>query len=100
MNTSSRLQEITSELTGEFGSRPIPRHRVLEWMQTDTIECMGGLHSLITDHYDRIQPGLPFDAYHPFVLSYFRRCLLEDRQSEWAETRYVNRSSSAPSRRG
>ena len=88
MKTSSTLQEITSELTGEFGSRPIARQRVLEWMQTDDIECMGALHSLITDQYDRIQPALRFDEYHSFVLSYCRRCLLEDPQSEWAVTRY------------
>jgi hypothetical protein len=50
MKTPSPLHEITSELTGEFGSRPIARQRVLEWMQTDDIECMGPLHSLIADH--------------------------------------------------
>jgi hypothetical protein len=56
MKTPSPLHEITSELSGEFGSRPIARQRVLEWMGTDDIECIGALHSLITDHYDRIQP--------------------------------------------
>jgi hypothetical protein len=85
---SDPLEEITSELTGEFGSRPIARDRVLEWMHTDDIECMGAIYSLISDHFDRIQPPLQFDEYHPFVLAYFQRCLLEDPQSEWAETRY------------
>jgi hypothetical protein len=88
MNTPSPLQEITSELTGEFGSRPIARQRVLDWMQTDDIECMGAIHSVITEHYDRVQPALQFDEYHSFVLTYFQRCLLEDPQSEWAATRY------------
>jgi len=88
MKTPSRLQEITSELTGESGSQPIARQRVLEWMQTDDIDCMGALHSLITDHYDRIQPPLQFDEYHPFVLKYFQRCFREDPRSEWADTRY------------
>lgn len=88
MKMPSALQEITSELAGEFGPRPIARQRVLEWMRVDDIECMGALHSLITDHYDRIQPALQFDEYQPFVLTYFRRCVLEDPQSEWAETRY------------
>lgn len=88
MKTPSPLQEIMSELTGDAGGRPIARQRVLEWMRTDDIECMGALHSLITDHYDRIQPPLQFDEYHPFVLRYFQRCVLEDPKSEWAESRY------------
>ena len=57
-------------------------------MGTNDIECMGAIYSLITDHFDRIQPALEFDEYHPFVLTYFRRCLLEDPRSEWADTRY------------
>ena len=88
MKMPSPLEEITSELTGEFGCRLIARKRVLQWMRTYDIDCMGALHSLITDHYDRIQPALQFDEYHPFVLTYLERCFLEDPQSEWAETRY------------
>ena len=88
MKTPGPLQEITAELTGESGSRPIARQRMLEWMRTDDIECMGALYSLIADHFDRIQPALQFDEYLPFVLTYFERCLSEDPQSEWAETRY------------
>jgi hypothetical protein len=88
MTTPGLLQDIISELTGESGNRPIARQRMLEWMRADDIECMGAIYSLITDHFDRIQPALQFDEYHPFVLTYFQRCLLEDPQSEWAETRY------------
>jgi hypothetical protein len=82
------LKEITSELTAESRGGPIARQRVLEWMRTDDIECMGAIYSLISDHFDRIQPALRFDEYHPFVLAYCRRCLLEDPQGEWADTRY------------
>jgi hypothetical protein len=88
MNTPGLLRDIISELTGESGDRPIGRQRVLEWMRTDDIECIGAIYSLITDHFDRIQPALQFNEYHPFVLAYFQRSLLEDPQSEWTETRY------------
>jgi len=86
--TPRPLEEITSELIGESGRRPIPRARVLEWMRTDDIESMGALHVLITDEYDRIHPTLEYGEYHQFVLSYLKRCLLENPQGEWAETRY------------
>jgi hypothetical protein len=88
MKTPPPLVEITSELNHEFGRRPIPRDAVLEWMRTDDIESMGALHVLITDEYDRIQPPLEYGQYHPFVLTYLKRCLLENPQGEWAETRY------------
>ncbi len=81
-------QDLISELTGESGHGPIARDRVIEWMRTDDIESMGAIYSLIADHFDRIEPELPFDEYHPFVLTYLQRCLLEDPQSEWTETRY------------
>jgi hypothetical protein len=82
------LQEIVSELTGEAGSRPIARQRVLDWMRTGDIECMGAIHALITGHFARIEPPLTFDEYHPFVMTYLQRCLLENPQGEWAGTRY------------
>jgi hypothetical protein len=88
MKEPGLLQDIIPELTGESGTHPIARQRVLEWMRTDDIECMGAIYSLITDHFDRIQPSLQFDEYRPFVSTYFQRCLLEDPQGEWAETRY------------
>jgi hypothetical protein len=88
MNTPGPLRDIISELTGESGNGPIERQRVLEWMRTDDIDCMGAIYSLITDHFDRIQPAMQFNQYHPFVLAYFQRCLLEDPQNEWVETRY------------
>ena len=88
MKTPGLLQDIISELTGESGNRLIAQQRMLEWMRADDIECMGATYSLITDHFDRIQPALQFDEYQPFVLRYFQRCLWEDPQSEWAETRY------------
>ena len=88
MSSPNRLLEgITAELTGESGA-PIARDRVLEWMRTDDIECMGAVYSLISDHFDRIDPPLQFDEYHPFVLAYFQRCLSQNPQSEWADTRY------------
>ena len=88
MKDPGLLEEITLELTSEPGGRAIPRQRVLEWMRTGDIECMGAIYSLISDDFDRIQPALQFAEYHPFVLTYFQRCLLDDPQSEWAETRY------------
>jgi len=82
------LDDIIAELTYESTTRTIARQRVLEWMQTNDIECMGATYSLITDCFDRIQPALQFDEYYPFVLTYLKRCLLEDPQSEWTATRY------------
>ena len=57
-------------------------------MRTDDIESMGAIYALITGHFSRIQPPLEFAIYYPFALRYFERCLVENPQSEWAETRY------------
>jgi hypothetical protein len=88
MEMPGPLQDIIAELTSESGTPPVARQRVLEWMRTDDIECMGAIYSLVTDHLDRIEPALQFGEYYPFVLAYLQRCLLENPQSEWAETRY------------
>jgi hypothetical protein len=88
METPGPLQDVVSQLTGESCNRPVARQRVLEWMRTDDIECMGAVYCLITDHFDRIQPTLLFDEYFPFVLTYCQRCLVENPQGEWTETRY------------
>ena len=43
MTTPGPLRDIISVLAGEFVNGPIERDRVLEWMRTDDIECMGAI---------------------------------------------------------
>ena len=88
MSTPEPLEDVVAELSADSRNGTVPRDRVLEWMRTDDIESMGAIYSLITAHFSRIHPPLEFNTYYPFALRYFERCLVENPQSEWAETRY------------
>lgn len=70
--------------------KPISKSDVSSWMTDDDLETMGALSCLLTDerHYKRITPPLNFEDYHPFMLRYFEKCLLENADSEWASSRY------------
>lgn len=55
------------------------------------MEAQGALFNLLMNqsHYVRIDPPLTFDDYHPFVMKYYERCLRENPDGDWADTRYT-----------
>jgi len=61
---------------------------VREWAKSSDIEILGFTHGLIHDGRFRIEPALPLNEYKEFVKHYFERCLREDREGEWSDSRY------------
>lgn len=86
-NQRSFLEEIEDFLEGDHS---ISSGKVIEWMQSEDIEVQGAvLHLCNTPQYcERIHPSLPIDMILPFRLNYLRRCLLENPQGEWSDSRY------------
>lgn len=87
------LAEIESAMkVPEDGSAgaAIARDDVMRWMRIEDIHALGAVHALIHDrwHYTRIDPYLTFEDYRSFNLRYFERCIRENPDSEWADTRY------------
>lgn len=84
------------QIVEEFGlperpeSRVIPKEKVITWMASDDLEVLGALYAYIfSDSYrDRIAPPLRLEEYFPFLLKYWKRCLFENPDSNWACTRY------------
>lgn len=72
------------------GTGPIPKESVTSWMRSENIDVLGALYAFIgnPDNFNRITPGLSLPDHFEFVLSYFKRCLLENPGGEWAHSRY------------
>lgn len=89
---TSPLREIVAELlvpATEFLPR-IPKQQVMEWMRSGDIEALGALSTLMMDarHYNRIEPALSIDDSYPFWTRFYERCLKENPDGDWSETRY------------
>jgi hypothetical protein len=89
---------ILEKITLSFGTpedpraTPVPRRDVRRWLKDakDT-EAQGALCSYLLDsHYaSRVTPPLEFEDFHPFVSDYFLRCVREDPQGAWSDSRYI-----------
>jgi len=86
------LEEIVAELEQPAGAMGpvLSQSKVREWMATTDLDAMGALYALLSEpgQVTRIKP--PIDKYEvsPFLRRYFERCIVEDPQSEWADSRY------------
>lgn len=92
MDNARVLGEII-ETMGDSESKPttpIARDLVLRWMQSADIEILGATYALISDvhHLSRIDPPLSLADTHPFMRHYYDRCLREDPDGEWSDSRY------------
>lgn len=85
------LDEIKTELLSEHPSASISGVRVLEWMKSDEIEVLGATSALLEDptHRQRIELGIPFHDYQRFYLRFFERCIRENPDGEWSDSRYL-----------
>jgi hypothetical protein len=66
----SPLKDIVSE----FDKRESITHEAVKrWMETQDIEAMGALMSLLSDekHYQRIDPPIMFEEYFLFATRYY-----------------------------
>jgi hypothetical protein len=84
------LDEIVSELEGGDDRAKISLAKVRDWMKTDDIHAMGALYHLLSEvtQCSRIHPPPSRDEVVPFLRRYFSRCINEDPQSAWADSRH------------
>lgn len=82
----SSLREIVSELDKRTS---IAHESVKRWMETQDIEAMGALMSLLADekHSQRIDPPIVFEEYFPFAARYYERGIRENPDGEWSDSR-------------
>ena len=90
MPINHRHQSPLKNIVAEFDkSAPIGHAAVKRWMETQDIEAMGALMSLLADekHSQRIEPPIGFEEYFPFATRYYERSLLENPDGEWSDSR-------------
>lgn len=58
-------------------------------MESTDIEAMGALIDLLseTKHAKRVEPPLTTDDIYPFVADYYERCLSQNPDGEWSDSR-------------
>ena len=92
MSNNPLVEKIVNEfgLPGSPKSHPISQDMVKEWMGSTDIEVLGVVSSYILEkqYIKRIEPHLTFDDVHPFIISYFERCLLENPDGDWTDSSY------------
>lgn len=66
----------------------IPGALFRQWMACEDIEVLGFVYSKLDDHRFRIEPELSLDEYLRFVRHYYERCLVENPDGEWSDSRY------------
>jgi hypothetical protein len=86
------LEEIVAELMnpGKATGAAIPREKVRKWMSTSDVHAMGALYDLVSEPEQSscINPPLDSHDVSAFLRRYFERCILEDPESEWADSRH------------
>jgi hypothetical protein len=92
---SETLQEIIDKLwiapeNAEWTPKTdvVPLSDLRRWLKSDDIEIVGFAHCLIDDDRFRFEPALAVNEYKDFLKHYFERCLREDPQGEWSDSRY------------
>jgi hypothetical protein len=89
------LQEIISRLyaTPEHAewtpkTDVIALSDVQRWMASSDIEILGLTYSLLSDRRFRIEPPIPLSEYIRFIKHYYARCLRENPDGEWSDSRH------------
>ena len=82
--------ELDEIVAAQRGTGPITREQVQAWTRSKDIEALGALYNAVAERSfcDRVTPPLTNDDVFPFLLAYFGRCLQEDPQGAWADSRY------------
>ena len=92
---SDSLQEIISRLwttpeNAEWTPKTdvIPLSDLQRWMESSDIEILGLTHHLLSDRRFRIEPPISLSKYVEFTKHYCERCLRENPDGEWSDSRY------------
>lgn len=82
-----RLQAVEVAMAG---SGNIPLEQVRLWMKDRDMEVQGAVAHIMTDPslYERVQPSLEDSDYENFLPGYYERCLKDDPEGRWADSRY------------
>jgi hypothetical protein len=89
------LQEIISRLwtTSEHAewtpkTDVIALSDVQRWMASSDIEILGLTHRLLGNRRFRIEPPIALAEYIKFIKHYYERCLRENPDGKWSDSRY------------
>jgi len=92
---SETLQQIIAKLwiapdNAEWTPRTdtVQLEDVRRWMKSDDIEILGFTSAIIDEARLRIEPPLTPNEYKSFVIHYYERCLKENPDGEWSDSRY------------
>lgn len=88
--------QLVETIINEFGLPDSPKNHVIslelvkKWMGSTDIEVLGVVSSYILkkEYTKRIEPHLSFNDVHPFIVSYYERCLLENPDGDWTDSSY------------
>lgn len=93
------MSESLQEIINRFWATPenaewvpktdvIPLADIQRWMVSSDIEILGFASSMLSDGRFRIEPAVSPGEYVGFVRHYLGRCLKEDPNGEWSDSRY------------
>jgi hypothetical protein len=92
---SESLQEIINRLwtTPEHAewapkTDAVPLEDVLRWFKSSDMEILGFTYAVVSDGHFRIEPSLPLTEYVELTKHYYDRCLRENPDGKWSDSRY------------
>ncbi len=79
----NRIQEAIQ------GSQKVPAYEVKNWLRHSSLDVLSVATNLILEHSRQIEPPLTMQEICDAVRDYYRRCLQEDRESEFVPSLHV-----------
>ena len=67
----------------------IPLSDLREWMKSSDIEIVGFAYHMTGNARFRIEPSLPVEEYVDFIKRYYERCLRENPDGDWSDSRFT-----------
>lgn len=92
-STHLTIEAIRSAFGGDdpTKAREISKEEVFNWMRSRDIEVQGCIFTEISDweRAKHIRPPLDFEDYYGFVVPHLERCIEENPDGEWSNSRYL-----------
>ena len=87
--TQEEVKLIQKILGAVEKQQPVPIFEVREWLRSGALDVLGVVNDLILEHPDIIQPRLTLQESCDAVRAYYKRCLAEDRESEFVPSFHI-----------